>query len=139
MLLKTHGLRGRSNVQCSVQLCSVVCALQHDPILSNIMAEEPESPNNEEVNEDEASSEEPVVVTLPPNCRVNEPIIYQLDILLDFVHPRRLKKDLIEVLLLYLVHEGENLSGDFKETAENYLLLFQWLDTVEKEMDERGF
>jgi hypothetical protein len=95
--------------------------------------------DNAEEDDDETSSEEPIVVKLPPNCRVNEPIIYQLDILLDFVHPRRLKKDLIEVLLLYLVHESENLSGSFKETAENYLLLFQWLDTVEKEMDERGF
>jgi hypothetical protein len=95
--------------------------------------------DEEETNEEENASEEPVVVTLPPNCRVNEPIIYQLDVLLDFVHPRKLKKNLIEVLLLYLMHECENLSGDFKETAENYLLLFQWLDTVEKEMDDRGF
>lgn len=100
--------------------------------------DEEEADDEEDVDDDEASGE-PIVVKLPPHCRVNEPIIYQLDILLDFVHPRRLKKDLTEVLLLYLVHECENLSGNFKETAENYLLLFQWLDTVEKEMDERGF
>ena len=98
-----------------------------------------EEVDGDEVDDAETSPGEEVVIKLPPNCRVNEPIIYQLDILLDFVHPRRLKKDLIEVLLLYLSHDCENLSGSFKETAENYLLLFQWLDTVEKEMDERGF
>jgi hypothetical protein len=37
------------------------------------------------------------------------------------------------------MHEGDMLDSDFKNIAQNYLMLFDWLDTVEQEMSERGF
>jgi hypothetical protein len=104
---------------------------------------EAETQNNEETEVDNEEDDEgfsaPVMVTLPPNCRLTENSIVQLHMLFDCVHPRQMKKDLMGMLLNYLRLEDETLPESFKETAENYLLLFQWLDVVEQEMDEMGF
>ena len=98
-----------------------------------------EDDGDEDEYDDAEDDDDDETINLPPNGRVNAPIIYQLEFLLDFVHPRRLKSDLIYILLQYLVHQADQLPENFKETAENFSLLFGWLDFVEKEMDERGF
>lgn len=89
--------------------------------------------------DEENSEEETVTITVPADCRLTENSISQLDMLLDFAHPRQINKDLIGVLLNYLRLENEPLPPSFRETAENYMLIFQWLDIVEQEMDEAGF
>lgn len=107
---------------------------------AKILDEELETLTDEiDVSVDEETSEEDRTITLSADCRVTENSITQLDILLDFVPPRQIKKDLMEVLLNYLRLENEPLPPSFRRTAENYLLLFQWLDIVEEEMDEAGF
>jgi hypothetical protein len=82
---------------------------------------------------------EPVTIEFSHKCRVNQAVVETLDVLLDFVHPSELRRDLTNVLLYFLMHECDALDDDFKQTAQNYLMLFDWLDTVEQEMDERGF
>lgn len=111
--------------------------------ISNTEAEtqdaEDEDEDDDEEDDEADDNDDDEIIGLPPNGRVNAPIIYQLEFFLDFVHPRRLKSDLINILLQYLVHQADELPENFKETAENFSLLFGWLDFVEKEMDERGF
>lgn len=109
--------------------------------LHNISNAEADAQNTDEEGEEEEEDDDAddETIALPPNGRVNAPIIYQLEFFLDFVHPRRLKSDLINILLQFLVHQADDLPENFKETAENFQLLFGWLDFVEKEMDERGF
>jgi hypothetical protein len=98
-----------------------------------------EQTQNSNAGNQAATEEGPVKIELPPRCRVTEEVILQLDVLLDFAPPRELKDDLLHVLLHYLMHEGDMLDSDFKHIAENYLMLFDWLDTVEHEMAKRGF
>jgi hypothetical protein len=72
--------------------------------------EETEDEVEEDEDEDEDESSEPVMVELPPNSRLTENSVVQLEILLDFVHPRQLKKDLMGTLLQYLSLEKRTAS-----------------------------
>jgi hypothetical protein len=90
-------------------------------------------------NQNTGAEAAPNVVTLPQRCRVNEMVILQLDVLFDFAPPKELKNDLLNVLLHYIMHEADNLPDDFKNVAQNYLMLFDWLETAEEEMHKMGF
>jgi hypothetical protein len=98
------------------------------------MSEDNQTQSN---NENAAGASD--VITLPPRCRVNMEIIMHLDVLLDFAPPQELKNDLLNVFMHFLMHEGDALPEDFKDVTQNYLMLFDWLDTVDEEMKKRGF
>lgn len=73
-------------------------------------------------------------VVQPPDIRGNKRIIYQLEVFFDLVPPDQLKKELLDVFVLFLTHEHETLPGDFKDVAAHYYLLFQLLDTIDEEL-----
>jgi len=54
--------------------------------------------------------------------------------LLECIPPDRLKKELLDVFLIFLEYEYENLPLNFRETVRDYHLLFYFLDKIEEEM-----
>jgi hypothetical protein len=78
-------------------------------------------------------------VTQPvPKGRVTQRVIDHLDSILEAAHPADFKRDLNEVLLHYIMYECSGLPPDFKTTMRNYIMLFEWLDIIEDEMNNES-
>jgi len=54
--------------------------------------------------------------------------------LLQCIPPAHLKKDLLDVFLIFLEYEYKKLPINFKEVVRDYQLLFYFLDKIEGEM-----
>src|SRR5690349_779826 len=76
--------------------------------------------------------------TALPKGRVTQRVIDHLDSILEVTHPTDLKRGLNDVLLNYIMYECSRLPADFKSTMQKCIMLFEWLDIIEEEMNNEG-
>ena len=76
------------------------------------------------------------LITLPDYHRVNQKMVDRLSNFIDGVRPNRLKDSITSILLQYLVYEHHSLPMDFDEVACDLYILFDFLDALEKELQE---
>jgi hypothetical protein len=64
--------------------------------------------------------------------------IHYIKDFIETVPPARLKKNLLNSLLLYLESDHDKLPQDFRQVADDYYLLFHLLDKLEEELKTKN-
>lgn len=79
------------------------------------------------------STKDGKTITLSSNSLLNQHIVNSLNELFEFIPPKTLKQYVMNVFLHLLTHDPST-PGSFKDIAEAYLLLFQFLDLADNEI-----
>jgi hypothetical protein len=64
--------------------------------------------------------------------------IHYIKDFIETVPPARLKKNLLNSLLIYLESDRDTLPKDFRQVADDYYLLFHLLDKLEEELQTKN-
>jgi hypothetical protein len=71
-----------------------------------------------------------------PRGRVSQQAIDILDSILENAHPSDIKRDFTAVLLHYIMYECRRLPDDFKDSMQSFIMILDWLEVIEADMDE---
>ena len=75
-------------------------------------------------------------VDLPENSIVTTEIIKHLDDMLHFSPPENLSWSLIKIFMQFVINQHDALPGDFEDIACDLFGLMEFLNHIEKELQE---